>query len=408
MNMKDELLKSANEFKNNIDSSKAEDFINKYKKSNAARQQEEIDAHNFTRDKQLEDTKNRYDQQIKKTNRSYDSEYQKNAVQKLINERVIAEKNANLGLTDSGLNRTQQTAVQTSYANQKGAIDIARQGALDELALNLNSAINAIESDRINGNLEIAKYWDAYNTDLGLNEYQTDVNKNVSMYANDMQNATTLQAQEMQAKSNKEIADAQIRSNELLAEKEAARDQANWDKSFAFQQSEAARDQANTDRSFNESQRQYNESLAFDKSEAARAQANADRSFKESQRQFNEGLAFDKSQAAKVTSSKSSSSSSSAKTNNEKQGNNSSKNNSIEKAKKTILDKLDFIQNSALTRGSRGNTGNGGYKMNGVLYECYEDYVDKQLRKLYEKGNINESELVQLLGDYGVLEWKSR
>ncbi len=74
-----------------------------------------------------------YGAQIKEAETAYDDQHRINAVQKLINERQVAESMANNGLTNSGLNRTQQTAVQLSYANQKAQLDRQRQSAIDAL-----------------------------------------------------------------------------------------------------------------------------------------------------------------------------------------------------------------------------------------------------------------------------------
>ena len=100
-----------------------------------------------------------YNRDIADTERSYADAYQKNAVQKLINERQIAETNENLGLTDSGLNRTQQTAAQLSYANQKGKLDISKQQTLDQKSGALAAAIAEIEQNRIAALDDNENYW---------------------------------------------------------------------------------------------------------------------------------------------------------------------------------------------------------------------------------------------------------
>ena len=116
-----------------------------------------------------------YDTEIGKANTAYEDQYRENAVQKLINERQVAENMANLGLTDSGLNRTQQTAVQLSYANQKGAIDRAKQAQIDALTQQKAQNLAAIEQNRLSGQNEINQYYadlaaenatSAYNTAL--------------------------------------------------------------------------------------------------------------------------------------------------------------------------------------------------------------------------------------------------
>ena len=105
----------------------------------------------------------------------YASDYERNAVQKLINEKKIAETNANLGLTDSGLNRTQQTAVQLSYANQKGKLDLARQQALDKLSSDLASYVTSINNQREADKLSVNQFYDQQSNTVATELYNTDV-----------------------------------------------------------------------------------------------------------------------------------------------------------------------------------------------------------------------------------------
>lgn len=80
-----------------------------------------------------------YGTQIDETKSSYDTALRTNEVQRALNERSIARRMAEMGLTDSGLNRTQSTAVQLSYANQKGNLIANRQKAVDTLAATMRN-----------------------------------------------------------------------------------------------------------------------------------------------------------------------------------------------------------------------------------------------------------------------------
>lgn len=110
-------------------------------------------------DSQRSNLNAQYDAALNKAGAAYEDQYRNNAVQKLINERAVAENMANLGLTDSGLNRTQQTAVQLSYANNKGNIDRQRQQQLDAINLEKTSGLSGIEQQRLAGQDEINKYY---------------------------------------------------------------------------------------------------------------------------------------------------------------------------------------------------------------------------------------------------------
>lgn len=89
-----------------------------------------------------------YEVQKAETEKEYNGLYDQNNVQRIINERRIAENMANLGLTDSGLNRTQQTAAQLSYANNQNRLSIAKQKAVDDLARVMNAKLNEIDTTR--------------------------------------------------------------------------------------------------------------------------------------------------------------------------------------------------------------------------------------------------------------------
>lgn len=120
-----------------------------YRRNGTPQMKADIAASGKVYDTQRRQTQDTYDRQIKDTNNSYEDMYRENAVQRLINERKIAEDMAWLGLTDSGLNRTQQTAVQLSYANSKNKIDTTRQKAVDTLAASLADAVSRIDANKL-------------------------------------------------------------------------------------------------------------------------------------------------------------------------------------------------------------------------------------------------------------------
>lgn len=106
-------------------------------------------------DNQAASTNRDYDTQVFEQGRAYEDQYRENAVQKEINKRQISESMANLGLTDSGLNRTQLTAAQLSYGNNKSAIDRQRQAGIDSLNYSRRQALDTIEQNRIAANAQI-------------------------------------------------------------------------------------------------------------------------------------------------------------------------------------------------------------------------------------------------------------
>lgn len=69
-------------------------------------------------------------------------------VQRIVNERVVTERMANLGLTDSGLNRSQQTGIQLSYANNVSKINQNQQKAIDTLAATMRASMSDLSLER--------------------------------------------------------------------------------------------------------------------------------------------------------------------------------------------------------------------------------------------------------------------
>lgn len=186
MSTKDTLTAGLNEAVAKYNALNLDNYVKAAQESVAANRQAETDYINSTYDTLNSDTQAQYDKALTDAKASYDSEYQKNAVQKIINEKKIAETNANLGLTDSGLNRTQQTAAQLSYANQKGKIDLARQNALDNLTLNLNAALAESDAGRSSALLTANEKWDNQAYSLGQTNYNNDLtayNSQINSYA---------------------------------------------------------------------------------------------------------------------------------------------------------------------------------------------------------------------------------
>lgn len=123
--------------------------------------------------------KENYGTQIEDTNEAYEHKFRENAVQKLINERQIAENMANLGLTDSGLNRTQMTANQLSYANNNAEYGRQKQKAVDKL----NTAMTQLLTE--NETKKKAALSDIDNT------YKDTASKNaMSLYTSDVEAET--------------------------------------------------------------------------------------------------------------------------------------------------------------------------------------------------------------------------
>ncbi len=156
-----------------------EDYLKEAQKSGEVQKKQDIAASDAAYDSQLVQTADIYNAQINSAKGAYDSLYRENEVQKLINEREIAENMANLGLTDSGLNRTQQTAVQLSFNNQKNKLDNQRQAAVDSLASELAAAVASVRQQKASAANTIAQKY-----------YESSVATANELYKNQQDNAT--------------------------------------------------------------------------------------------------------------------------------------------------------------------------------------------------------------------------
>lgn len=149
-----------------------------YKKNLAATEEQmkkQIADSDAIYNKQNETVKSIYEGQIGDEEQAYDDLSRQNEVQKYINAREVAENNANLGLTDSGLNRTQQTAVQLSASNQEAKIQRARQSAVEALTREMNSKLADIETSRISSEASIRSGYEQLASDAATSAYKADV-----------------------------------------------------------------------------------------------------------------------------------------------------------------------------------------------------------------------------------------
>ena len=133
-------------------------------------------------DAQETDVTGTYNKAIDQAKTAYEDEYERNAVQRLINEKRIAEKNAGLGLTDSGLNATERAAAELSYSNAKNKIDVARRKAADSLAEKLAEAVSSIKINKSTARANIENNYLTLAADNAQKEYQSNLDAQTEVY----------------------------------------------------------------------------------------------------------------------------------------------------------------------------------------------------------------------------------
>lgn len=125
-----------------------------------------------------------YDKKVFEEGKSYEDQYRENAVQKAINERQVAESMANLGLTDSGLNRTQQTAVQLSYANNKAGINRRKQSVIDNYELARTQDLSTAKQNYLADKASINQSYDSAISDTAKELYKKDLEEQTKQQKN--------------------------------------------------------------------------------------------------------------------------------------------------------------------------------------------------------------------------------
>ncbi len=152
-----------------------DEYIKQAEKKYAAQKEQAISDNTSDYAKTEETIKSLYQGKIEETEMKYDDLSRQNEVQKYINAREVAENNANLGITDSGLNRTQQTAVQLSASNNEAKIQRARQSGVDALVREMTVDLSENETNRANSEKAIKQYYEGLASSEGTAAYKADV-----------------------------------------------------------------------------------------------------------------------------------------------------------------------------------------------------------------------------------------
>lgn len=189
-----------------------DEILKEIEETAKAQKEADIAASDQMYDAQKQTVTDSYNTQIQEAKSAYQNQLDENAVQKLIHERQIAENMANLGLIDSGLNRTQQTAAQLSYANNNTKINLARQKAVDALAQAMTAKMSELDA----GKLAAAE-------GIRSNYAQNARSQAVDVYKNEAENETARQkaayeAQVKQMQVNNDNAAAKIAARQKLIE----------------------------------------------------------------------------------------------------------------------------------------------------------------------------------------------
>lgn len=168
-------------------------------------------------DQQIQKAENTTGAAIDAVDANYRSAVDSAAVQRELDRRQIRETMANMGLGRSGLNATQQTAVQLSAGNKQAAAALQRQAAVDSLKQSLAEYKIASEDARRQGKLALDE-----TAQKGIAEYDASVDKWVSEAESTEYKAQQEAATEAMKQQYKLIQDEQERvskSNQKVLDK---------------------------------------------------------------------------------------------------------------------------------------------------------------------------------------------
>lgn len=147
-------------------------YYNLFKNQNKEQLDKDIADINAQYDASEKIVKDNYNAQIAEANDNYIDLHRKNETQRLLNQRYIERKAAEMGLTDSGFNRTQQTAAQLGYTTTQADYFMQQQKAVDTLALAMNSKLTELATGR---NTDINNTYRAY--DESATKYANELYK---------------------------------------------------------------------------------------------------------------------------------------------------------------------------------------------------------------------------------------
>lgn len=181
-------------------------------------------------DSAAQSIKDTYTQEISDSEVEYEDAYRENAVQKKVNEYYIAEEMANMGLTNSGLNRTQQTSNQLSYANNKAELDRQRQSMVDGLTREMTQLLADNENSRLSAIQSVEDDYAQLISQHATSTYNSEVEADTARYQAELEAETKRQesyynylekASEQAAKANENAAKAAKEASYIIKQDNA-------------------------------------------------------------------------------------------------------------------------------------------------------------------------------------------
>jgi hypothetical protein len=177
--------------------------------------------------------KSNYSKQITDTTDEYEGLFRKNDVQKYINSRALERRAAEMGYTDSGLSRMQQTANQLSHANQNSEYVRQKQKAVDTLTAAMLSETSEVDTKLNSSISDIETAYEKSAIEQGTSAYNSDLDREnefaIAKYESDNKKEVDL-AKAAVNKTNADTANIKAQNEAIKLSNQAAQDEANTKK----------------------------------------------------------------------------------------------------------------------------------------------------------------------------------
>lgn len=159
-----------------------------------------------------------YETRMEQLPEEYRKQYDYNAVEELVRQKQVAETMANLGLTDSGLNRTQQTAIAVSRGNADAAARLSQQEKTQELQDKMDQLKATGEIQKQQTAAEVKANSQAWLNNLQSAAYENAVSRGTALYEAEQQRLADAAALQKQLEWQNQ--QAELKAQQERAERE--------------------------------------------------------------------------------------------------------------------------------------------------------------------------------------------
>lgn len=161
-----------------------------------------------------------YETRMEQLPEEYRKQYDYNAVEELVRQKQVAETMANLGLTDSGLNRTQQTAIAVSRGNADAAARLSQQEKTQELQDKMDQLKATGEIQKQQTAAEVKANSQAWLNNLQSAAYENAVSRGTALYEAEQQRLADAAALQKQLEWQNQQAELQKQEAAAAARKQ--------------------------------------------------------------------------------------------------------------------------------------------------------------------------------------------